>query len=298
VKDENERDSVMATQLCEMETVGAPSGKRVSKIERYGWILRDVPGVFMEIDKKDLLIDHNYQREEVNMDKVRSIARAWSWAGCGSISVALRHDGRFFVFDGQHRTLAAKTRSDIVTMPCMVFECESIAQEAAGFLVTNSERKPVTAVDKFRSLVFTDDSAAIKVKEILEDLGLEISKTATRPGQIKCVSRCLAMATAGPEEFSKAITLAERLCRDVAPVHEDIVAGFFHLQRRHKLLDDSRFVRRVIDVGHTAIVDGIRRSRVFRQKGGDMTLMEGILLAVNHKLRHRFLEARDQSSDI
>jgi hypothetical protein len=249
----------------------------------------------MEIDKADLLIDHNYQRDEVNISKVRSIASAWSWAGCGAISVALRPDGRFFVFDGQHRVLAAKQRGDIKAMPCMVYECDSVAKEAAGFLVTNSERKPVTAIDKFRSLIFTDDEAATVVRDIFEDLGLEISKTATRPGQIKCVARCMTLASIGRDAFEKAIRLAERVCRDVSPVSEDIVAGLFHLQKRHQLLDDNRFVRRVIDIGHSAITDGIRRSKVFRQKGGEITLMEGILLAVNHKLRHRFVESAHES---
>jgi hypothetical protein len=268
----------------------------MSKIERYGWILRDSPGLFMEIDKSDLLIDHNYQRDDVIVEKVRAIARAWSWAGCGAISVAVRPDGRFFVFDGQHRVLAAKTRSDISTMPCMVFECDSVAKEAAGFLITNSERKAVSAIDKFRSLVLTEDQAAQVVKATFEDLGLEVSKTANRPGQIKCVSRCMKLASAGPEAFDKAIALAERVCRDVSPVHEDLVAGFFHLQKRNGLLEDNRFVQRVVLIGQAAIADGIRRSRLFRQKGGELTLMEGILLAVNHGLRKRFGEQEQSSS--
>lgn len=288
----------MANVLCVEETVGGPrGGGRVSKIERYGWILRDSPGVFMEIDKSELHIDHEYQRDDVNVGKVRAIASSWSWAGCGSISVALRPDGRFFVFDGQHRLLAAKTRADITTMPCMVFECDSVAMEAAGFLVTNSHRKPPTAIDKFRSLVKTEDEAARHVKETLRDLGLEISKTANRPGQIKCIARCMTLATADLESFKKSLMLAERVCRDVSPIHEDIVAGLFHIHRRNGLLDDGRFVRRVLDVGHSSLVDGIRRCRIFRGKGGELTLMEGILAAVNKGLRNRFGEQIASSED-
>lgn len=283
----------MGTTLCVEETISTRAGRgtsRMSKIERYGWILRDAPGVFMEIDKSEINVDHEYQRDEVNVDKVRSIASSWSWAGCGAISVALRPDGRFFVFDGQHRFLAAKIRADITTLPCMVFECDSVAKEAAGFLVTNSERKPVTAIDKFRSLVITEDDAAKHVKQVLRDLGLEISKTANRPGQIKCVARCMTLATSDLEGFKKAAALSERVCRDVAPIHEDIVAGLFHIHRKHGLLDDTRFVRRVLDVGHASLVDGIRRSRIFRGKGGELTLMEGILTAANKGLRNRFGE--------
>jgi hypothetical protein len=244
----------------------------------------------MELDKADLNIDHEYQRDEVNVGKVRTIASAWSWAGCGAISVALRPDGRFFVFDGQHRVLAAKTRADITTLPCMVFECDSVAKEAAGFLVTNSERKPVTAIDKFRSLVITEDDAAKRVKGVLLDLGLEISKTANRPGQIKCVARCMSLATNDFECFKKSIVLAQRVCMNVSPIPEDIVTGLFCLHRKHGILDDGRFVRRVLDVGHASLADGIRRSRIFRGKGGELTLMEGILAAVNKGLHKRFCE--------
>lgn len=287
----------MGRVLCVEETIGV-AGRRakVSKIERYGWILRDVPGVYMEIEKSGLHIDHEYQRADVNVEKVRSIASAWSWAGCGAISVALRPEGRFFVFDGQHRVLAAKTRSDITTLPCMVFECDSVAKEAAGFLVTNSERKPVTAIDKFRSLVMTEDEAANQVKEVLLGLGLEIAKTSNRPGQIKCIARCMSLATNDFECFKKSIVLAERVCRDVSPIHEDIVAGLFHLHRRHGLLDDGRFVRRVLDIGYSALADGIRRSRIFRDKGGELTLMEGILAAVNKGLQKRFGEQSKSTS--
>jgi hypothetical protein len=283
----------MGNTLCVEETISTRSGRgtsRMSKIERYGWILRDSPGVFMEIDKSEIQVDHEYQRDEVNVDKVRLIASSWSWAGCGAINVALRPDGRFFVFDGQHRFLAAKIRADITTLPCMVFECDSVAKEAAGFLVTNSERKPVTAIDKFRSLVITEDDAANHVKQVLHDLGIEISKTANRPGQIKCVARCMTLATSDLETFNKAASLSERVCRDVAQIHEDIVTGLFHIHRKHRLLDDMRFVRRVLDVGHASLIDGIRRSRLFRGKGGELTLVEGILTAANKGLRNRFGE--------
>lgn len=285
----------MGSKVCEKDSITL-GHKTMDKVDRYGWILRDTHGTFMEIDKAELMVDHDYQRSDVSGSKVRSIARAWSWAGCGAISVALRPNGLFFVFDGQHRVLAAKMRSDITTLPCMVFECDSIAKEAAGFLVTNSERKMVSAIDKFNSLVMTEDQAAEAVERVIREAGLQISKTSTRPGQIKCVSRCLRMAAENVDAFESAIHLAEVLCRDVSHVQEDIVLGLFCIQRRYGLLDDSRFVRRVVDVGHAAIIDGIQRSRIFRQNGGEKTLVEGILAAVNKGLRNRFAEASGDES--
>jgi hypothetical protein len=136
----------------------------------------------------------------------------------------------------------------------------------------------------------TEDDAAQQVKQVISDLGLEICKTANKPGQMKCVARCMALATSNLDYFRKAAHLAERVCRDVAPIHEDIMAGLFHIQRKYQLLDDTRFVRRVLDVGHASLVDGIRRAKIFRGKGGEMVLVEGILTAVNKGLRNRFVE--------
>lgn len=282
----------MSTELCEADTVtvGTKSRKRVSKIERYGWILRDLPGVFMEIDKNELNIDYSYQREDINHAKILEIARAWSWVGCGAILVAVRPDGTWFVFDGQHRVLAAKKRADVTTLPCMVYECDSIQQEAAGFLITNDQRKPVTAIGKFKSLVIAEDAVAIHVQDAIAKHGLEVSKCAAKPGQIKCIKRCQIICTVDKDSFDKAIAVAVDLCRDNCLIHDDLLNGLFVCHRRYRLLDDKRFLKRLFDVGPDAIMDAIRKTHGYRGTGGDQTVREGVLLAVNKGLRHKFGE--------
>ena len=79
------------------------------KIERYDWKLLDQPGELRMLNKKVLRVDEQYQREATE-PKVKEIARAWSWLACGALLVAER-DGVYFVFDGQHRALAALRRS-------------------------------------------------------------------------------------------------------------------------------------------------------------------------------------------
>lgn len=283
----------MTTALLDAATVTASpkSAKRISKIERYGWILRDLPGVFMEINKHDLNIDHSYQREDINHSKILEIARAWSWVGCGAILVALRPDGTWFVFDGQHRVLAAMKRADVLMLPCMVYECESIQQEAAGFLITNDQRKPVTAIGKFKSLVIAEDAVAMHVRDAIAMHGLEVSKCAHKPGQIKCVKRCQVMCGTDKDAFDKALAVTVDACRDICPVHEDLLNGLFGCHRRWQLLDDKRFVKRVCDVGPEAILEAIRKTRGYRGTGGDQTVREGVLLAVNKGLRQKFGES-------
>jgi hypothetical protein len=95
-----------------------------SKVDRYGWKLIDRPGVYENIDKKRLGIDESYQRPEI-VSKIREMSANWSWMACGVILVA-RRGKRFYVYDGQQRTAAAMRRSDIKTLPCLVFDTEAL----------------------------------------------------------------------------------------------------------------------------------------------------------------------------
>lgn len=282
----------MTSAVCEQDMVLlGKGGKKMSKVERYGWMLRDMPGVFMEIKKTDLNIDHAYQRDDINQTKILEIAKAWSWVGCGAILVAARPDGTWFVFDGQHRVQAALKRSDISMLPCMVYECESVQQEAVGFLISNDHRKPVTAIGKFKSLVMAQDDVAVRVREILDDYGLEVCKTATKPGQIKCVRRCQYMCSTNASAFETCMALAVDACEGECAIQEDLLMALFGCQQKYKLLEDPRFRSRVKSVGVPAIMDQIRKTRGYRGVGGEETAREGLLVAVNKGLRQKFGES-------
>jgi hypothetical protein len=248
----------------------------------------------MEIHKNDLNIDHSYQREETNQTKVLEISGAWSWIGCGAILVAVRPDGTWFVFDGQHRVLAARKRFDVQILPCMVYECDSIKQEAVGFLISNDQRKPVTAIAKFKSLVMAEDEIAMHVRDSLARHNLEVSKTASKPGQIKCVKRCQVMCASDASAFDRALAVGVEMCEGVCPINDDLLQALFSCHRKYKLLDDRRFVRRVLDVGPIEVCEAIRKTHAYRGKGGDRTVRDGMLLAVNKGLRNKFGEASDE----
>jgi hypothetical protein len=92
---------------------------QLSKVERYGWEMKDEPGELMHVDKKRLRIDHEYQRS-ANEVKVTEITKRFSWLALGAIVVVRRGDA-YYVVDGQHRVMAAMRRTDIATLPCVVF---------------------------------------------------------------------------------------------------------------------------------------------------------------------------------
>jgi hypothetical protein len=276
-----------ASSLHSSEYASVFSKAKITKVTRYGWVLRDSQGVFRKIDKNDLNIDHSYQREKVIIKKVRDIQSNWSWVGCGIILVALRNDGSCWVMDGQHRVLAARNRSDIDELPCLVFEVESKTDEAAGFLVANTQRKPVTAIAKYKAMVMTKDTTAIAVDEVLNRLGIEVADTAVNLHQIKCVSKCLKVAAESKELLYLCLRAYMQL--DRAPsINACMLDGLAWLHKRHNLLADSRFVERFalqdIEELHLAI------RRYALAEGSTSAKIGGaaILTCVNKGLRRKF----------
>lgn len=281
----------MATATYETsEHVSGPGGRgKVSKVAKYGWILRDRPGEFAYINKNELHIDHAYQRDKVIVTKIREIQANWSWAGCGCILVARRRDGSCWVFDGQHRVLAARNRSDIADLPCLVFDVDDKTQEAAGFLVSNSERKPVSAIAKFKAMVLTNDPASVSVDRVFKDLGIEYSDCPNGPGQIKCIASCIRLAAADVEAFRVCLAAAAIVCGD-EPIHSDILEGLFWIERRHQIVSTGRFMRRLESIPKADLLQSITRFAAAEGKRGEKVSAAGILKCVNKGLRSKFGE--------
>lgn len=163
-----------------------PSGAGVDKVLKYGWEIVDSRGRFDWLPKAELRIDHEYQRNNVNNKRVLRLAQSWSWVACGVLVVGRRPDGTYWVMDGQHRKLAADKRSDISTLPCLVFEVTGKAQEAQGFLAVNTDRGPVPSLSKFNAQVMARDPQAVAVKAMVEADGYTVKKGAASDG-VACV---------------------------------------------------------------------------------------------------------------
>lgn len=104
-----------------------PNGKgSQEKVEKYRWAKSSSPGEMMHLSKDELNLDDQYQRERVSEEAVVKIARNFDWALFGVLKVARRTDGTLWVFDGGHRLRACFYRSDIKTIPCIVFSMDDI----------------------------------------------------------------------------------------------------------------------------------------------------------------------------
>jgi hypothetical protein len=263
-------------------------GGATSKIERYGWTIKDEPGVQLEIPKHDLVVDESYQRPETQ-EKILALARAWSWMACGVISVADR-DGVFYVFDGNNRACAARLRSDITNLPCIVFSTVSAVTEAEGFLRANTFRKPITGIDKFRALVVTEDPAAMAVRALCEEAGrtIQYHDSAT---SVRCVSTLLRLATNNKDALERlwplinalmlGRTLLDRVVQALVYIEENMPEG--------ESLTDRHWRERVLNAGADNLLNAANRAAALYCRGGAKVWATGMVEAINFKARNRLV---------
>jgi len=159
----------------------------MDKKEKFGWSTIDEEGVPDLYHKEALLIDATYQRTMISETRVAAITQAWSWIACGSLIVSQRADGGLYVIDGQHRLVAAQRRSDITTLPCIVFVHESVEQEAMAFYRANCIRGNVTPYGKLRALLAASDPVAKDTVDLMEQCGYEPSQS-DAAGGVRCVN--------------------------------------------------------------------------------------------------------------
>lgn len=264
------------------------TAKGVDKTARYGWVTKDEPGALQMLHKDVLQIHPAYQRD-VLPEKVKAITAAWSWLSLGALVVGKR-GGEFWVIDGQHRTLAAKRRSDITHLPCVVFETADVKTEARGFLGLNTGRKPVTAVAKQKAMVAAGDEVAAFVQQQCVVLGLEIKPSAHTAGQLKCVAWCTRRAAEDKAVFSTVLALAADLSRqDNMPVNERVLEGLWILNAKcGEGLADKRLTKRLREKGARLLLDAANRASAYYASGGGKVWAQGMLGELNKGLHRKF----------
>lgn len=264
----------------------------LDKIARYKWTVSDKPGVMMEIDKTELVVDASYQRTVSDRDgKVLRMASEWSWVACGAIIVGMR-DGVAYVIDGQHRVMAAMKRSDIKKLPCVVFESEAPKDEATAFLRANRNRKPMTTIQAFNALVTSGDEHAVKANELIKQTGRPMARkssatTFSAPGVvIDCIRQ-------DEQALRRIWPIIVEACKGEA-ITQSIIQGLFYIETHIEgdSLTNPRWRSRVIKIGATGMAQGIQKARAFYENGGAKIFAAGILECLNKHVRGDKLELR------
>jgi hypothetical protein len=260
-----------------------------NNVVRHNWATIGTPGTFRQIDKHSLVCDESYQRTWTE-SKALDIARDWAWWALGAISVAQRADGKYYVFDGQHRVLAAKKREDVGLLPCLVFEMDSVQLEALAFLRSNSARKPVNAVQKFKALTVTEDAAALLIKSLADSAGRVVS-SGSGPTTVACVSSMRWMIGTDEAALVRIWPVVAEVCKGAA-LHHRLLEAMFFIERRMpngSSLSDKVWRQRLLQIGADELCQSIYKSTVYNEKGSVKIYADGVLKAIN-KGRRNLLE--------
>lgn len=262
------------------------TNSKMTKVDRYNWKMADSPGVLRMVDKGDLVVDHTYQRN-TNEAKLAAIARAWSWIACGAIVVADR-DGTLFVVDGQHRVFAARKRSDISALPCIIFKTQHQNEEAEGFLRGNRGRKPITSVEAFRALVTVGNKEALVVQELLQQAG-KTAGEGVSPGVVKCVGVIQKWAQANEPALRRVWPLIVAASAG-QQINQRVVEGLLYIETHladGKSLLDKELHRRTMKIGASGLLSGAAKASAYFSGGGAKVWAAGMIDALNHGCKNR-----------
>lgn len=257
---------------------------QLSKVIRYGWEISDEMGVMMFLHKNELRIDHRYQRPS-NLRKVLELASNWSWISFGIITVGLRKDEPgYWVIDGQHRVLAARKRSDIEALPCMIFEIKSICEEADSFLKSNSGRNAVSSIQKFKALIVSKDSHAIYLSNILDKHGITISENPSNGLSTKCIKLLSKRSIENKKVFEYVLKIVTELCKD-SVIYEKLFDGLFYIYANINCIGDLRLRNKILSIGSSRLILSAQKASMFYAKGGAKIYASGMLLEINKGLK-------------
>ena len=269
-----------------MQAMMSETVKGVDKVKRYGWVTKDEPGALKNLHKDVLQIHPAYQRDVIPA-KVKEITANWSWVGAGAIVVGER-GGEFWVIDGQHRVLAAKRRSDITHLPCVVFQTDGVKQEAVAFLDLNTGRKPVSSIGKFKAMLAAGDEAASTVHRVMEELGVTPKATANKGKELKSVAWAVRRAGEDAEKFEIVMRMASELSHDI-PIQERLLDGLWYINDRMRGgISDKRFSDRLRAVGARRLIDAANKAAAYFVKGGANVWETGMMDEINKGLRNKF----------
>lgn len=270
-------------------------GQVLDRIARFGWTTTDTRGRYAEIDKNDLHVDPAYQREAA-MAASRQIASKWSWIACGTLSVAKRKDGSYFVIDGGHRLLAALHRSDIHLLPCLVFNVVNEEQESKSFIVQNQQTRRMSPFDLLRAELHCGDPVAVAITGLVESCGMTFGPTSSSTPwhAVRCINQVKRLYSMN-RDVLEAIwpVVAETAKAEQQPVTDKGLGALHYIESRLvRLGSTSSLTRppwrgRVVAIGCTGLHNAANKAAAFYATGGDKIYAGGVLQVLNYKVRNK-----------
>lgn len=136
-----------------------------------------------KIDLAELKVDSSYQREP-NQALVTDIANNWDAVSSELLLVSDRGEdenweGRYYVVNGQHRTLAA-TKIGLKKLDARVIDLtkeEDPARVEATFRLRTNKRLPDRPLERFKAQVIAGNEESIGISKILAKFDTEVNET-------------------------------------------------------------------------------------------------------------------------
>ena len=245
-------------------------------------MIKNKQGELGSVNKNILEIAPEYQRS-VSPKLVRTIGQSWDWHAAGALIVNKRDD-RYFVVDGQHRYIAAQGIDDINRLPCIIHQDLSIEQEARLFYIYNSDRKNVTAFDRFRAACVFKDEIALFVRAEVEKVGFEVANKGVN--SVTGIASLLDVARENRDRFKRCLSVASGLCKD-SSMRGSVFKALSVLDKKIGL-KDARLVDRMLEIGLPRLYEGMRLEQLRWGNQRATTNARGILKTVNEGLKHKF----------
>lgn len=273
------------------DTFYAPDGHGgrkpvMSKAERYKWKDIGKPGEFAWVDKSVLNVDREYQRN-ANDARATAIASDFSWPLFGVCSVARRPDGTLWIFDAQHRWFGAMKRADVTKVPCMIHDVEAPTEEAVAFLGANTFRGVLNSTERFKAQLKAGDKYAVVIDELVRECGRKIDGT-TSKNSVRCIGLLMRLARQDMARLRRIWPVIIATCNET-PVYNEIVAGLYYIEQHavNASLTEPRWREPLENIGAEALLAKARIAAQGYDRGGDKRWAFGILLAINHRKKHK-----------
>lgn len=223
---------------------------------------------WIEIGK--IFVDESYQRP-IKPRRVQQILKDFTWAQFGALMLVAREDGRFAVYDGQHRFEAARQHPAIDAVPAAIVVLDQAFEEAQNFLGVNINRSAISTVEKYWAGIEAGDKQMMQICAVLEEAGCEVvpigSKSAA-PGRTSAITAIeRAIRSYGDAAVTQACqTLREAWPKDVSGLNGSMIQALARLFRNNRrAIDQQRMVTKLHGKDRKILVAD---AETFRKMGG------------------------------
>lgn len=138
------------------------------------------------VDPKTLFIEESYQRNlsERSIKLIRRIVAGWDWCKMKP-PICAEADGKMFVIDGQHTSIAAASHGSIAKIPVLLVDSLTTQDRAAAFIGHNRDRVAMTSSQLYYAALESGDEIAVAIDQACKKAGVTIVKSPPANGIFK-----------------------------------------------------------------------------------------------------------------